>query len=83
MSKTYLHQKLITGLMLLVSPLVPNFLQAQDIPPSVQFEVSSFNVSGENPLAAEQTETILATFTGPHEGLDGLLEAAAELLSAR
>ena len=81
MSRFYLHQKLIPGLMLLAFTLVPDYLQAQDLPPIVQFTVSSFKVSGENPLGTERTEEILSTFVGPHEGLEGLLEAAAELES--
>jgi hemolysin activation/secretion protein len=57
------------------------FAQDQDVP-IVRFIVSEFSIEGKNPLTPEVTEDILAPFLGEHEGLDGLLEAAAELESA-
>lgn len=76
------HRNLIIGLMLLSASLVPSTLQAQEILPQIQFTVSRFQVIGENPLDAERTRNILSTFLGEHKGLEGLLEAAAELESA-
>jgi len=51
---------------------------AEDIP-TVNFTVSEFFVTGENPVSASETERILAPFLGEHQGLEGLIEAAAEL----
>ena len=55
--------------------LLPGPVPAQDIP-QVRFTVVRFEVSGENPLSAAETQTILERFTGEHAGLEGLLEAA-------
>ncbi len=55
---------------------------AADDPPAIQFNVTGFSVTGENPLDAELTQTTLAPFLGEHEGLEALLEAASELESA-
>ncbi len=51
---------------------------AQEIP-VVRFSVKEFRVEGDNPLSAAETRTALAPFLGEHEGLDGLIAAAAEL----
>src|SRR3989304_6839933 len=50
--------------------------------PSIRFHVRDFLVEGENPLSPEQTGAVLKIFLGEHEGLEGLVEAAAELESA-
>lgn len=55
--------------------VLPGPVPAQDIP-QVRFTVKRFEVSGENPLSAAETQTILERFTGEHAGLEGLLEAA-------
>ena len=55
---------------------------SDDAVPVVSFEVNAFNVLGNNPLSAEQTQAVLADFTGPHNGLEGLLAAADALESA-
>jgi len=55
--------------------LLPGPVPAQDIP-QVRFTVVRFEVSGENPLSAAETQTILEPFTGEHAGLEGLLAAA-------
>jgi hemolysin activation/secretion protein len=62
-------------LVVLVSLVLPVPVPAQDIP-QVRFTVERFEVSGENPLSAADTQTILEPFTGEHAGLEGLLEAA-------
>ena len=49
--------------------------------PVVRFNVNEFVITGDNPLSDIQTQTILSSFVGEHEGLEGLLEAAAELES--
>ncbi|MCH7696732.1 MAG: ShlB/FhaC/HecB family hemolysin secretion/activation protein [Proteobacteria bacterium] len=56
-------------------------LHAEEVP-VVRFTVTEFSVEGENPFAPEKTQQILELFLGEHEGLAGLLEAAAELESA-
>jgi hemolysin activation/secretion protein len=55
--------------------LLPGPVPAQAIP-QVSFTVERFEVTGENPLSAAETKTILDGFTGEHIGLEGLLEAA-------
>ena len=45
---------------------------AQEIP-VVRFVVSGFEVSGENPIDADETQRILDEYTGEYVGLDGLL----------
>ena len=55
---------------------------SDDAVPVVSFEVNAFNVLGHNPLSAEQTQAVLADFTGSHNGLEGLLAAADALESA-
>ncbi len=62
-------------LVVLVCLVLPGPVPAQDIP-QVRFTVERFEVSGENPLSAAETQTILERFTGEHVGLEGLLEAA-------
>ena len=62
-------------LVILVCLVLPGPVPAQEIP-QVKFTVEGFEVSGENPLSAAETQTILEPFTGVHVGLEGLLEAA-------
>ena len=50
--------------------------------PIVTFSVSEFVIEGENPISAELVNSTLEPFMGEHEGLEGLLAAAAELESA-
>ncbi len=57
-------------------------LLAAEQVPVVRFEVTGFEVGGDNPLGRADTEAALAPFLGPHEGLEGLL-AAADALQAR
>lgn len=56
-------------------------LYAEEVP-VVRFTVTEFSVEGENPFAPEKTQQVLELFLGEHEGLAGLLEAAAALESA-
>ncbi len=49
--------------------------------PVVTFEVKEFQIKGENPISQEKTDRILEIFLGSHQGLEGLLEATAELES--
>jgi len=60
-----------------MSPL----LSAEEIP-TVSFSVTEFSILGENPISEEETNQTLSSFLGEHQGLDGLLEAAAELEAA-
>lgn len=53
-------------------------LHAEEIP-TVNFSVTEFNITGENPISKEKTEQALSPFLGDHQGLEGLLGAAAEL----
>ncbi len=53
---------------------------AEDIP-TVSFTVTEFTITGENPISVEETNSVLSPFMGEHEGLEGLLAAAAELES--
>ena len=67
--------------MLTVALGPPSFTIAgtvRDEPPAVRFNVSDFEVVGENPLEAAATRSLLATFRGEHEGMESLLEAAAK-----
>ncbi len=52
---------------------------AQVQTPVVTFTVERFAVRGESPLSAEHSARVLQPFTGEHEGLEGLLSAAAAL----
>jgi len=52
---------------------------AQDPVPVVRFNVSSFAIVGNNPLDKATTDTLLAPYLGPQEGLDRLFEAVALL----
>ena len=61
--------------------LLSRAVLAQEAVPVVRFNVSDFIVEGDNPLSPEETRDVLSLFVGEHEGLDGLLEAAAELES--
>jgi len=54
---------------------------ADDVP-SAQFDVERFEILGENPLTAGNTELALAPFLGRLQGVDRLLEAANALESA-
>ena len=56
--------------------------RAADAVPQIRLNIKGFLVEGENPLSAEQTRSVLNIFLGDHEGLEGLVEAAAELESA-
>ncbi len=71
--------KLLITLSLLTLPLVAT---AVEEPPPVHFQVDSFTVTGNNPLAESDTQTILQKFTGDHYGLEGLQSAAEALESA-
>ncbi len=82
MSEIFSHRKLICGLLLLSATLVLTNLSAQEQAPDLRFTVSAFTVQGSNPLKESLTQEILVPFLGEHEGLQVLLEAAAELESA-
>jgi len=49
--------------------------------PIINFTVSEFVIEGENPVSTELVNSTLEPFLGKHEGLEGLLAAAAELES--
>ena len=76
------YQKWVLALLVLGNALVLPVLSATEDAPVVRFSVDQFNIKGENPLPTQRVETLLAPFLGQHEGLEGLLEAAAELESA-
>lgn len=50
--------------------------------PELHFTVTRFEVVGDNPLSAAETETILNSYLGEFAGLDGLLAAADALEQA-
>lgn len=50
--------------------------------PVVEFTVNGFEVSGDNPLSADETAAILQDYTGTYAGLDGLLAATDALQQA-
>ncbi len=56
-------------------------LSAEEIP-TVSFTVTEFSISGENPISVEESNRVLAPFLGEHQGIEGLLEAAAEFETA-
>jgi hemolysin activation/secretion protein len=57
-------------------------LAVHGIAAAITFTVSRFEVSGDNPIGASRTESILAPFTGDHDGLDRLELAARTLENA-
>jgi hemolysin activation/secretion protein len=54
----------------------------QSAPPPILFQADSFEVVGENPLTAAETDSILKEFLGPQDGLGGLIKAADGLTRA-
>lgn len=62
--------------------LLPATVAAQAPVPEVRFTVTGFDVVGDNPLPDEQTQALLAGYTGEYAGLDGLLAAADALEQA-
>ncbi|MGR8918908.1 MAG: ShlB/FhaC/HecB family hemolysin secretion/activation protein [Gammaproteobacteria bacterium] len=46
------------------------------------FTIERFEIVGDNPLEAEETEFVLRPFTGPQDGLEGVEDAAAALENA-
>jgi hemolysin activation/secretion protein len=70
-------------MLILLSSLASSaLLYAAEELPAVRFTVHEFIIKGENPLSNELAQSIVAPFLGDHEGLEGILEAAAELESA-
>ena len=59
--------------------VLPALLFAQQSPPPIEFNVSSFQVEGDNRLTAAATKQLLSQYIGQHSGLDGLAEAASTL----
>ncbi|MCC6202375.1 MAG: ShlB/FhaC/HecB family hemolysin secretion/activation protein [Gammaproteobacteria bacterium] len=55
---------------------------AQQSPPAITFTIERFQVDGDNPLSAAQTEHVLAPFLGPQQGISGVEEAARALEQA-
>jgi hemolysin activation/secretion protein len=51
-------------------------------PPIVEFDVSSFAIEGDNQLNTEDTNSVLNSFLGHHQGLERLLAAAKALETA-
>ena len=49
---------------------------------AVKFEVSGYNVTGDNPLSESHTKKILKPFTGEQEDIEGLQSASAALEQA-
>ena len=66
---------------ILCAALAGPFPAAQEIP-VVEFSVSEFVVTGDNPLPPKDSDAILAEFVGTYSGLDGLL-GAVDALQAR
>ncbi len=57
-------------------------LLAQAAMAEITFEVSGFNIAGDNPLGERATERVLAPFIGPHTGIERLRGAADTLEKA-
>ena len=51
-------------------------------PPAIRFSVSSFEVTGPNPIDKRSTNVILEPFKGEFDGLDGLIGAVDALQEA-
>lgn len=66
---------------LVLSVFLAPAASAATAPPEFSFTVTRFEVTGNNPLSAKQTQTVLQLFTGKHSGLEGL-QAAADALQA-
>lgn len=66
---------------LCVCPLSIAQSQVAEVPEEVTFTVTGFVVEGENPLASVLTQKTLAPFTGTHNGIERLQEAASALES--
>lgn len=81
MAKSKINKRL-SSLLLFCGLLSVSFTMSANEVPSVNFSVSKFMVSGENPLTKSETDQLLTPFLGEHQGLEGLLEAAAELEAA-
>lgn len=71
----------LLALFALLAPFAASLAQGQEIPPDPVFVVEAFEVRGENPLSAGETQSVLAPFLGEHSGFVGL-EAAADALQA-
>ena len=52
---------------------------ALEAPPDVQFDVARYEITGANPLSAEEISKILKPYLGRHYGLEGLSSAVTEL----
>ena len=65
-------------LCLLFQLIITPHLFAEEVP-VVRITISEFIVEGESPLSKEKTDELLNPYLGEHEGLDGLLDAAATL----
>ena len=46
---------------------------------TVEFNVAGFQIRGDNPISESRTRQILAPYTGQHEGIQRLREAASQL----
>jgi hemolysin activation/secretion protein len=70
--------QVLTSIFLLCLFVMSQLVLADDIP-TISFSVTEFSITGENPISTEKTNQALSLFLGEHQGLEGLIEAAAEL----
>lgn len=71
----------IVSFFLLAFVGIINKLEAAEGPAEINFTVTGFQVSGDNPLSAKATEAILEPYMGKHAGLEGL-QAASDALQS-
>lgn len=55
---------------------------ASELLSSMKIQVNHFEVMGDNPLSAKETNELLANYLGEHQGIEGIEAAASELESA-
>ena len=67
---------LLTALFVTTSFSAANAQQGSS---SISFTIERFQVDGDNPLSASDTEHVLAPFVGPQQGISGVEEAARAL----
>jgi hemolysin activation/secretion protein len=71
----------IVSFFLLVFASVIYKVEAAEAPAEISFTVSGFQVEGDNPLSAGETEAVLEPYQGKHSGLEGL-QAASDALQS-
>jgi hemolysin activation/secretion protein len=69
----------LVGCAIALGMLAPFTLACAQGIPGVSFVVERFEILGANPIDSDETSTILASFIGPHDGLERLLEASTVL----